>query len=171
MSKSEATSPLQDEAFEVLSNFRRRFIIQRLHEESEPLKLSDLTTSLAVKENGVSADELTSKERKRTYVSLYQTHVPKLADANVVSYDQETGTVSPTPRTSELVTYLHEPSEGRPWALIYGVIGFSGVISYLLIVVNDASSVIGASVGIVLFTVLMLLSLLHYRKVTRTAAK
>lgn len=171
MSDEKATTLSEDDAFDILSSDRRRFVIQRLHEASGPVELNDLAMSLAAEENGVPTDELTAKERKRMYVSLYQTHVPKLAEADAVTYDQEAGTVSPTPRTSDLVAYLHDSSERRTWALVYGAFGVVGVFVYLLLTAVQASSIVGVYVGITLFAFLTLLSLFHHRYVTGPAAK
>ena len=54
----------------------------------------ELAERVAAEENGVPREELSSAQRKRVYVSLYQTHVPKMEDAGLVDYDQETSMVS-----------------------------------------------------------------------------
>lgn len=70
-----------DVAFDILSNERRREFFDLLAEDG--------TVTLAA-----VADELsdgTRKDRKRVYVSFYQAHLPKLADAGVVEWDDEHG--------------------------------------------------------------------------------
>jgi DNA-binding transcriptional ArsR family regulator len=80
--------------FDLLSSSRRRNIIRILQSEQSPIQFTNLVENVAAKENNVPVSELTSKDRKRYYVSLYQTHVPKLEEAGLVDYDQESREVS-----------------------------------------------------------------------------
>ena len=43
------------------------------------------------------------------YVSLYQTHIPKLDSVGLVEYDQENGDVALTDRAHQIDAYLSEP--------------------------------------------------------------
>jgi len=93
MSDSDYHPLSKDTVFDLLSNSRRRFVLHYLERADGPVRLSTLAAEIAATENEVTVDELTSQQRKRTYVSLYQTHIPKLQDAGAVSYNAETGTV------------------------------------------------------------------------------
>jgi len=88
MSKPEP-DPSRDQAYHILSNARRRFILQHLEQTEEPIKLIELARQGAAWENDKPIDDLTEKEEKRMYVSLYQTHIPKLADAGLIHYDRD----------------------------------------------------------------------------------
>ena len=87
----------RDAAFTLLSSRRRRNIIHALmHVDSSTVY--ELARQLAGWETGKTPEAVSSKERKRTYTALRQTHLPKLADHDVVAYDANRGTVSLTER-------------------------------------------------------------------------
>lgn len=101
------TDPLsRDQAFDILSNRRRRYALHYLSSEGEGVTLQDLAVRIAAWENEVQPDELTKKQRKRVYVSLYQTHIPKLEEAGIVEYEDETGLITLTNRADDVTTYL-----------------------------------------------------------------
>lgn len=101
-----AASVSRDTIFELLSNSRRRFVIHYLRHAENPVQLTDLAGELAAWENDTTVDELTSQQRKRVYVSLYQTHVEKMNDAGVIDYDSEAGHIELTPLASDLFKFL-----------------------------------------------------------------
>lgn len=82
-----------DVLFEVLSNERRRLAIRYLLTVSERTTLSELAEHIAGLENDKQPAELTSMERKRVYVCLYQHHLPKLADVDAIEFDGQRKTV------------------------------------------------------------------------------
>lgn len=88
------TTRSKDELFQILSNSRRRYIIYYLAQHGAALGLTELATKIAAVETDTPEAEITSDERQRVYISLYQTHLPKLEEAGVVSYDGENRTVS-----------------------------------------------------------------------------
>lgn len=109
----------RDQLYHILSNARRRFILQYLSETEEPIKLIDLVKETAAWENDKEIDELTQKEQKRMYVSLYQTHIPKLSDAGFIEYDTESQEVKLADQ-SEAVLPAVKPDESEPnWHLYY----------------------------------------------------
>lgn len=50
--------------------------------------------------------ELTSQERKRVYISLYQNLLPNLADVDAITYDEDRGRVSPGPNFDICLDFL-----------------------------------------------------------------
>jgi len=118
----------KDEVFEVLSSSRRRLILYNLHRRGGKAVLRDLARDTAEAE---SDDDVDDDVVKRFYISLYQTHVPKLEEVGLVRYDSDTKTVSLTDRIEEVEAVLNAESEPeRPWALYYGalaVVQLSGV--------------------------------------------
>lgn len=95
-----------DEVFELLKNQRRRRVLRYLAEaDDDRSTLSDLAEHVAGLENDVDPALLNSTQRKRTYVALYQTHLPKLDSYGVIDYDQNRGTVV-LADTSQLEPYL-----------------------------------------------------------------
>lgn len=165
MSDSDNTTLSQDVAFDLLSNARRRFVLRQLQEGSDPIELGDLAGALAAKENGVSVEELTAQQRKRTYVSLYQTHIPKMVESGIIEYDSDSGVISSTKHVDELAAYFHSTPEMPPWALAYGSIAVLGIAVYLLTALSDTLAINAVYVGLPFFLAFMVLSLIHYKYV------
>jgi hypothetical protein len=83
MSKTEDSDTIsQNGAYDILSNERRRFVLSYLSRVDGPVELGELAEEIGRWETG--SESLSRKERKRVYVSLYQTHIPRLADAGVI---------------------------------------------------------------------------------------
>jgi len=97
--QAETTAPAEPEElsldliFEVLKNRRRRDVIRYLEEQSERTSLSDLAEHVAALENDTTTQALTSSQRKRVYVGLYQCHLPKMDDMDIVNFNQDRGYV------------------------------------------------------------------------------
>jgi DNA-binding transcriptional ArsR family regulator len=108
----------QDVVFDILSSARRRYVLYLLRTEGE-MELTELAEHVAAWENDTTIEELTKQQRKRVYVSLYQTHVPKLADAGLVDYDQDSGEVALAASAPNIDRYLATDDEQFPWQYIY----------------------------------------------------
>lgn len=160
---NDETEPItHDVAFDLLSSKRRRFVLSRLQDAPGGMELSDLATELSSFENEVPPEELSSKDRKRVYVSLYQTHVPKLDDTGLVAYDSDTGTVRPTEQLDELAAYF-EPTEPTVcWGPLYGLVALVGLGLYALAVSTDAAMIAPVHVGVGVLVVILALSLGQY---------
>jgi hypothetical protein len=125
----------EDEIFTILSNRRRRFVLHALRIRESGTETADigwLAERIAAWENGVGVDELSSTQRKSAYTALQQTHLPKMEDRGLVTFDQNRGTVEATPAVEELDIYL-EIVSGRdiPWHGYY--LGLSAVGASLLV--------------------------------------
>jgi hypothetical protein len=123
-----------DELFRLLSSSRRRYIIYLLYKEGGSMSLNDLATRIAAEENDKPVAEVTDSERQRVYISLYQTHLPKLEDADVVEYDEDERVVSPTSEIIDEGFFFTDLPEPRPWYQYYaalGVVGWLGVAAAL----------------------------------------
>jgi hypothetical protein len=83
-----------DDLFGVLSHHRRRCIIECLTLYGSPMTLPDLADECVVMEHQCAFDEIPAETVKRMYMSLYHTHIPKLVEADVVEYDQESDSVA-----------------------------------------------------------------------------
>lgn len=135
MSESEHRRLSQNEVYDLLSNPRRRFVISYLREHGRPIELTALAREVAAWENDVPAEELTDQQEKRVYVSLYQTHIPKLRNAGIVEYDSDDGEIQLTRTVGQLERYLPEEEEREPpWQSIYIGTAILGGIFYLLVV-------------------------------------
>ena len=73
------TTVAVDTIVTALSTPRRRHVL-RLCEPEEPTGIGVLAEEIAAIENGVPRSAVTGQQRKRVYVSLYQTHLDKLQE-------------------------------------------------------------------------------------------
>jgi hypothetical protein len=97
--------------FTILQNHRRRLVLEYLRER-ESTTQGDLARHVAAVENDITESAVSSTQRKRAYVSLYQAHLPKLDDFGAISFDRDRGTVERTDRTDELLQYLDRFEDG-----------------------------------------------------------
>jgi len=109
------TSLSQDVVFELLSSPRRRYILYHLRQTDGPVELTTLAEQVAAWENETDVDNITEQERKRVYVSLYQTHIPRLDEAGVIEYDSDSGMVSLASQAREIDNYLDSTEETFSW--------------------------------------------------------
>ncbi|SEO91012.1 hypothetical protein SAMN04487948_107104 [Halogranum amylolyticum] len=106
----------RDEAFHLLQNARRRDVLRYLSRQSSDAvcEIKDVAAQVAAWENDTPVDQLSSDERQRVYIALYQSHLPKLDEAGVVDYDQSRGRLEPTPALEQLYAYLAIGAEEKP---------------------------------------------------------
>lgn len=105
----------RDLVFDALKNSRRRLVLRHLHERAEAVTVNDLVEHVAAVENDTTPAELTSDQRKRVYVGLYQSHLPRLDDMEFVEFDQSDGAVELGPAGPVLETYLYVDEDERLW--------------------------------------------------------
>ena len=130
MATSGGESPGKGEIFDLLSSHRRRYVIHYCKREDEPVTVSDLAEHVAARELDKPVEELTSAERKRVYTSLQQTHLPTLAEAGMIEYDNNE--VSLTENARQLEVYMDVvPEDSIPWGGYY--LGLSGVGAAILV--------------------------------------
>lgn len=91
--------------FTLLKNPRRRAVLRHL-EDTPETTLADLADRVAAEENDTTPELLSSSDRKRVYISLYQSHLPKLAEFGVIEYDQSRGDVVRQPAATRLQACL-----------------------------------------------------------------
>nr|WP_255194775.1 hypothetical protein [Halorarius litoreus] len=128
-------------------------------------EVTDLAKHVAAWEYDIDPEELDDQQQKRVYVSLYQTHVPKLADIGIVNYDSETRMVELTDRATEVEEFVN-PAAGdeRQWQWYY--LGLS-VLSFtaLALAAFDLPPLGGVSdiaVGIAVGIAFAALAVTHY---------
>lgn len=90
---------------ELLAHHRRRYALRVLRDHKNPMTLADLADEVAVRTNERRITDIPADEVKRIYLSLYHSHIPILADAQLVQYDQERDTVSLSECADELEQY------------------------------------------------------------------
>lgn len=135
VARSGTESVSTDEAFELLSNKRRRYTVHHLKWNGPRVELGDLSEHIAAWENGTSIQDISADERKRVYTSLQSHHLPKMDEQGIVTYDDRAGEVELTNHGDELDVYL-EVVDGRdiPWSQYY--LGLSAVNAALIVAVG-----------------------------------
>jgi len=98
--------------FDLLGNSRRRRIPRYLLDERH-ITLTDLSARIAAWENDTTVADLTSRERKKVYSSIYQTHVPRLSEHGLVEYDAEDRLVTLTGDADRIRRFLEVESPER----------------------------------------------------------
>ncbi|ADD06588.1 uncharacterized protein Nmag_3036 [Natrialba magadii ATCC 43099] len=117
----------KDVIFELLKNRRRREVLTYLLEADETVTLGELAEQIAAWENDTSVNALSSDQRKRVYVALYQTHLPKMDDAGIVEYDQDRGLISLSDNADLLMMYLDTDSHRQDrWDRWYASLSVGG---------------------------------------------
>lgn len=108
----------KDVVFELLTSPRRRAVICYLKSVGGEATRGELADQLAAAEYRIDPDEVSAQQRKRVYISLYQVHLPRMADAEVIEYDEDRGTVELTERATQLIPYIlldpTESGDGEP---------------------------------------------------------
>ena len=120
------------ELFDAMSNRRRSHVIDYLTEhEGDSVDLRTLSDYVTAKEQGVAISQIDTDKRRSVYVSLHQTHLPKLDTYNVIEYDQRRGEVAVTTEYDRVKTYLESvPEDDIPWSYVYA--SLSGLSALLL---------------------------------------
>ena len=139
-------------------------MLSYLHDHDGPVDLMDLANEIAAWENDTPVEELTDKQSKRVYVSVYQTHVPKLVSTNLIEYDSESGLIELSDRANEIERYMPDADDERPWHRYYALLALVSAAFYtgvalgvpLLNVLPEAVA------GVVVVLAFAVLSAVHY---------
>lgn len=121
-----------DAVFETLSNRRRRHLLHYLVglADGETTTVGTLSEQLAAWENDVDLSAVTSRQRKRLYTALHQTHLPKLDRLGIVEYDSARGTVAPGSEMAAFDVYFDMVAPGDvPWNQFYLGFAFLAVLA------------------------------------------
>jgi len=167
---NESEKLTKDEIFEVLSSSRRRQILYHLHRRGGTAQLRDLARDTAAAERSDSvtdtdpasgnvdrgagnAESVGEDVVKRLYISLYQTHVPKLEEVGLVRYDSDEKTVTLTDSVAQIARVMDEDvTPDERWALYYASLAIAGLVLALA-----QLSGLAPSIATLLFAVVLLL--------------
>lgn len=101
--KSQAIST--ETILQLLANPHRREILRHLNDQNGPTDVEELTRTISA-DGGT--DVPSNQDERRPQIDLYHTHLPKLADADLLEYDRESGTVvaHPNDDLQQLLEYV-----------------------------------------------------------------
>lgn len=158
-----------DRMFHLLQNERRRLTLEYLQGTEGVVDMREIVENVAAVEYDTEVDRLSSTERQRVYIALYQSHLPKLADSGVIEYDQSRGRVRRTELADNLDPYLNggttvdEAAPAEPeWDRYY--LSASAVATGLLVAVwlNVLPGASGFAVAGVVVAAFAAISLAHH---------
>jgi hypothetical protein len=125
-------SPAGDEAepeavsrgvvFDILRNRRRRNVLKYLDEQGGNATLGEVSERLAAIENDKPEAQITSQERKRLYVGLYQCHLPRMDDAGAIDFNSDRGVIEASEHMPAFLDPLASDDENkhdRRWPIYY----------------------------------------------------
>lgn len=116
----------------VLRNDRRRRAIKHLRDAEAPISVDVLAEHIASIETGESPPP--RDVRKSVYVSLHQTHLPKLDELDVIDYDQREQVLELRERAEEVEVYMEVVPEGDiSWSTYYLGVSVLGVVTLLAV--------------------------------------
>ena len=136
----------RSEIHDVLRNERRRLVLERLWADgSETVR--ELSEHIASIESGENPPP--RNVRQSVYVSLHQTHLPKLDDLGIVVYDDDAKEVSLAARAADLEQYTPrgEDDDGRPWPELQTAIAAAGLLA--VVAAYAASPAVASGVAVV----------------------
>jgi hypothetical protein len=157
-----------DQTFELLKNQRRRYVLHYLESEDGPVSLSELAEQIAAWENDKEVRLISSSERKRVYVGLYQCHLPKMDDMDAISFNKPRGIIERGANAECLTPYL-QPEEDTPDTVddrYYGGLAVAG-LSLLTVLTLQVETTAFLFVSVAIVFLLTLLA--AYRLSHRTA--
>ncbi|MFB6200524.1 MAG: hypothetical protein ABEI98_00775 [Halorhabdus sp.] len=102
----EHAAPPIDNVFDILKNQRRRYVLRYLTGVDSEVTLGELAEQIAAWECEKDVRQITSQERKRVYVGLYQCHLPKMDDVDAVKYNKPRGKVAAGDAIASFQQYL-----------------------------------------------------------------
>jgi len=145
---TETELPL-DQTFELLKNRRRRAVLEYLREADEDVvSIGELAEYIAAVENDIDVEAVSSSQRKRAYVGLYQCHLPKMDDMDVIEFRKNRGEISRARNADQLERFLdHSHETHRPWYAYYAAIALGGLG---VLLVGQLAAGLGGSAMLVL---------------------
>lgn len=124
------TESLSEETlFRVLRNKRRRYALHYLKQREATVSVGELAEQIAAWETDTPVLNVSADDRKRVYISLLQSHLPELADAGMVEFDEANSTVQLTDVAADVDIYVEFVSEQDvQWSTYYlGVTALAGL--------------------------------------------
>ena len=104
----ETTELSKDDLFHILQNQRRRRVLEYIQDNDDEAQVDmrDIAEQVAAWEHDTTVQQLTSNERQRVYIALYQSHLPKLDEKGIIEYNQSRGIVERTSLADQFEHYL-----------------------------------------------------------------
>lgn len=154
----------QTEVFELLGNDRRRNALHHLMAIDGGTDIRSLSRQLAAWETGKAVDDVSAEERRRVYISLHQTHLPRLDDAGLLEYESSGDVLELTDRSDDLRVYMEVvPRDEIPWSVFYFGLSVLSVVILLASMagISPFASLQGLGVGAIVVALFAIASAAH----------
>lgn len=148
----ESTAIDEGDIHDVLRNARRRELISFLGRHDGYATIQDLSEHIARLESG--KDPPPQNVRQSVYVSLHQTHLPKLEALGIVEYDTDSKDVTLRDRASQIEEYTGSPNGDDRWPELYVGLGVLGAL------LSVGATVVGIDGGLATLPVFIVIILL-----------
>jgi hypothetical protein len=107
----------KSDIFGVLQNDRRRYVLEFLRTQGSQ-SIRSLSEEIARVES--QTEEPKSNVRKSVYISLLQTHIPKMESLGIIAYNREQDTIELLPASRDFDVYMETVKKGDiPWSQFY----------------------------------------------------
>lgn len=172
VSAARRDDPLQlEQIFEILSNERRRLVLQYLqqHPGDDTVDFRTLVDHVAAQENGIIKEQLDSSDRKCVYTALRQTHLPKLDTVGIINFDRRRGSVELNGKAEDVFQYMsYTPERNLFWSRVYLAVAVLSGFSVLLLAsgIGPFGTIPTATLSILITGVFGILSLVQMRQST-----
>jgi hypothetical protein len=149
----------QGDIHDILRNDRRRLTIKCLQDRADGrMEVRELSEEVATLETG--EDPPPRNKRQSVYVSLHQTHLPKLDKFGIVSYDSDAKEVTLEDRVRQIEVYMEiVPRYGLSWGEFYFGLGLLGMLTTLAVLLGvPGVEALGVTVTASTFFLILMLS-------------
>lgn len=124
----------KSDIFRILQNDRRRSVLEILREQGSQ-SVRSLSEEIARLESGT--DDPESNLRKSIYVSLIQTHIPKMEKLGVITHDRKQDKVELLPIAHDFDIYMETVEKGDiPWSHFYLGLSILSVVGSVTIYIG-----------------------------------
>lgn len=133
-SNPETTTLEEDTIFDLLGNKRRRASLKEIMANEGETPVSELAQEVSeeIAEGSTQPEDL----QRSVYISLCQSHLPKLDGAGIVEYDSESKTVSRGPLFDQIRPYIETRTSNRQTWVIYTGVSVVTVLLLATVVAN-----------------------------------
>jgi hypothetical protein len=158
------------EMFDILKNKRRRRVVNYLQKNDDVAVLNDLAERIAADENNIPINQLSSDQRKRVYIGLYQCHLPKMDAVGIVDYNKSRGLIKTSDNFDKIVSVIEQTNAGLDDEdeASFGklkpamVVGFAGLVGSLIVSITSISGWTTGIIAVGLSVVLIWFGLYEY---------
>ena len=155
----------KSDIFGVLQNDRRRCVLELLRSQGSQ-SVRSLSEEIARLESGEADPK--SNVRKSIYVSLLQSHIPKMESLGIVTYNREQDLVELLPTSHDFDIYMETVKKGDiPWSHFYVGLSTLAVVGSLTIYSGLIELISSSQWMLFISTIFFASSMAHMRHVRK----